>query len=212
MPCFFSEEPKVNCLQLYLLHRYIGQNVKVVLSGLGGDELFGGYDIYHYLLMSEKIRKIFARGFYQATLGPLMNCFGRGVGRLSSPRLDLLGRQLSWLGALHDGPRHYLLLRNAWDFNQEMIKRVYHPEYVAYIRSRVEDEFRGYFNEYDHPTAVMRTEFSTKLVNDLLHNEDTMSMAHSVESRVPWLDLEFVRFAARMPADIRFWGWHERNT
>jgi asparagine synthase (glutamine-hydrolysing) len=45
---------------------------------------------------------------------------------------------------------------------------------------------------------------STKLVNDLLHNEDTMSMAHSVESRVPLLDLDLVRFAARIPDRIRF--------
>ena len=52
----------------------------------------------------------------------------------------------------------------------------------------------------------MRTEFSSKLVNDLLHNEDAMSMAHSAESRVPWLDLEFVRFSAQIPAHIRFSG------
>jgi asparagine synthase (glutamine-hydrolysing) len=44
------------------------------------------------------------------------------------------------------------------------------------------------------------------MVSDLLHNEDTMSMAHSVESRVPLLDLELVRFAARIPDDVRFQG------
>jgi len=42
------------------------------------------------------------------------------------------------------------------------------------------------------------------MVSDLLHNEDTMSMAHSVESRVPLLDLELVRFVARIPDRIRF--------
>jgi asparagine synthase (glutamine-hydrolysing) len=42
------------------------------------------------------------------------------------------------------------------------------------------------------------------MVNDLLHNEDTMSMAHSVESRVPFLDLEVVRFAATIPDRLRF--------
>ena len=44
-----AEQPKVNSLQLYLLHRFIGEHVSVVLSGLGGDELFAGYDIYGYL-------------------------------------------------------------------------------------------------------------------------------------------------------------------
>jgi asparagine synthase (glutamine-hydrolysing) len=42
------------------------------------------------------------------------------------------------------------------------------------------------------------------MVADLLHNQDTMSMAHSVESRVPLLDLELVRFAARIPDRYRF--------
>ena len=42
------------------------------------------------------------------------------------------------------------------------------------------------------------------MVSDLLHNEDTMSMAHSVESRVPLLDLELVRFTARIPDEVRF--------
>ncbi len=50
----------------------------------------------------------------------------------------------------------------------------------------------------------LQAEFATKLVNDLLHNEDTMSMAHSVESRVPLLDLEVVRLAAAIPDDLRF--------
>ena len=44
-----TEEPKVNSLQLYLLHRFISEHVSVVLSGLGGDELFAGYDFYGYL-------------------------------------------------------------------------------------------------------------------------------------------------------------------
>ena len=53
-------------------------------------------------------------------------------------------------------------------------------------------------------SQALRAEFATKMVCDLLHNEDTMSMAHSVESRVPLLDLDLVRFAARIPDDIRF--------
>ena len=56
-----TEEPKVNSLQLYLLHRFIGEHVSVVLSGLGGDELFAGYDIYGYLLRTRRLRGRAAR-------------------------------------------------------------------------------------------------------------------------------------------------------
>ena len=63
------------------------------------------------------------------------------------------------------------------------------------------DEFDALLRRRRDPLEArsLRAEFATKMVSDLLHNEDTMSMAHSVESRVPLLDLELVRFAARIP-------------
>jgi asparagine synthase (glutamine-hydrolysing) len=69
----------------------------------------------------------------------------------------------------------------------------------------VRDEYGAYFEDARPlESQALRAEFATKMVCDLLHNEDTMSMAHSVESRVPLLDLELVRFAARIPDDLRF--------
>lgn len=200
-----TEEPKVNSLQLYLLHRFLGEHVTVALSGLGGDELFGGYDIYGYLGRSERLRTGAFGGATKAA-GPVLNWTARSLARLGRPQLDLSIRRLEWLAATNDPARHYLLLRNAWDFNRALLDRVYTPEFVARLTESTRDEYDAFFDADSTSIEghVMQAEFGTKMVSDLLHNEDTMSMAHSVESRVPLLDLEFVRFVAGIPDDVRF--------
>jgi asparagine synthase (glutamine-hydrolysing) len=200
----YAEEPKVNSLQLYLLHRFIGEHVKVVLSGLGGDELFAGYDIYGYLGRTRRLRSGLA-GSSIRTLSPTFDWTARRMTSLGRPQLDLSTRKLEWLAASDDGARHYLLLRNAWDFNEQLVRRVYTPDFVDRLDTECRDDYDPLFGG-DRPLEdqVLQAEFSTKMVSDLLHNEDTMSMAHGVESRVPLLDLELVRFAARIPHQIRF--------
>jgi asparagine synthase (glutamine-hydrolysing) len=199
-----TEEPKVNSLQLYLLHRFIGEHVTVALSGLGGDELFAGYDIYGYLARTERLRQGRAASALRG-LAPVLDGAGRRGEALGQPQLDLAVRQLEWVASTGDPARHYLLLRNAWDFNAPLLRRVYTPDFLERLAIRTRGEFDDLFTGDGSVTGqVLRAEFTTKMVNDLLHNEDTMSMAHSVESRVPFLDLELVRFVARIPDHLRF--------
>jgi len=200
----YTEEPKVNSLQLYLLHRFIGEHVSVVLSGLGGDELFAGYDFYGYLLRARRLRSG-ALGAAVRALAPALDWTARQAAGLGRPELDLTTRKLEWLAASQDGARSYLLLRNAWDFNPALLKRVYTPDFLGRLEVAAREDYSGHFDD-ERPleSQALRAEFATKMVCDLLHNEDTMSMAHSVESRVPLLDLELVRFAARIPDGVRF--------
>ncbi|MGZ6962988.1 MAG: asparagine synthase (glutamine-hydrolyzing) [Acidimicrobiia bacterium] len=200
----YAEQPKVNSLQLYLLHRFIGEHVSVVLSGLGGDELFAGYDIYGYLSRTRRLRAGVAAKSVRV-FGPTLDWTARRMAAQGRPQLDLSTRKLEWLAASNDGARQYLLLRNAWDFNERLVRRVYTPEFVHRLTTESRDDFDQHFeDDASLESQVLRAEFSTKMVSDLLHNEDAMSMAHSVESRVPLLDLELVRFTARIPDHLRF--------
>jgi asparagine synthase (glutamine-hydrolysing) len=201
-----TEEPKVNSLQLYLLHRFIGESVHVVLSGLGGDELFAGYDFYGYLARGRRLRSGRV-GTGVRSLAPLLDRAAMAAAGIGWPQLDLLTRKLEWIASGPDGARNYLLLRNAWDFNPSLLRRVYTPEFLSRLDSSTRESYDAYFDG-DEPleSRALRAEFATKMVSDLLHNEDTMSMAHSVESRVPLLDLDLVRFAARIPDRHRFGG------
>lgn len=200
----YAEQPKVNSLQLYLLHRFISEHVSVVLSGLGGDELFAGYDIYGYLAKTRRLRAGVA-GASIRSMATTLDWSARKVAAFGRPELDLSTRKLEWLAASDDGARHYLLLRNAWDFNEALMRRVYTPEFVERLEVETRADYDRYFEDGASLEAqVLRAEFSTKMISDLLHNEDTMSMAHSVESRVPLLDLELVRFTARIPDELRF--------
>jgi asparagine synthase (glutamine-hydrolysing) len=202
---YFVEEPKVNSLQLFLLHRFIGSQVKVSLSGLGGDELFAGYDFYRYLRGLRHARAVLPKAVARRAVEPVLDRAAAAVSGLARPALDQYARELEWAGSVHDGARSYLLLRNGWDFNSALLRRVYTPEFVERLAVRCRDGFEPYFGDgRSVEGAALQAEFETKLVNDLLHNEDTMSMAHSVESRVPLLDLELVRYAARIPDRIRF--------
>ncbi len=201
-----TEEPKVNSLQLYLLHRYIGEHVKVVLSGLGGDELFAGYDFYRYLERGRRLGSGLSGPVLRAG-SPVLDWLARRAAAVRRPQVDLYVRGLEWAASLDDEARQYLLLRNAWDFNPSLRRRVYTPEFLAHLQTTTRDEFDACFvGDGTVLSRALRAEFSTKMVSDLLHNENTMSMAHSVESRVPLLDLELVRFAARIPPEVRFQG------
>lgn len=202
---YFTEEPKVNCLQLYLLHRFIGGHVKVALSGLGGDELFAGYDFYSYLDRLSAPRRLVPRAIMRGLARPALDTAARLLSVVRQPSLDLLARGLEWVASMQDGARHYLLLRNAWDSNGALLRRVYTPEFRERLQVRTREWYDCYFTGA-RPVQMesLRAEFATKLVGDLLHNEDTMSMAHSVESRVPLLDLEVVGLATAIPDELRF--------
>jgi len=150
------------CYPNYYTARLASKFVKVVLSGIGGDELFGGYPWRYYRGMNSAGRQEYLQRYYQS--------WQRLVPDEEKPRL--------FTG---DTQRH-LKGHSAFD-----------------VFCSVFDGWRGSFDtNEDYLAASLYFELKTFL-HGLLVVEDKLSMAHSLETRVPFLDHDLVDFAMQMP-------------
>ncbi len=193
---YHMEEPKVNCLQGFILAKEAVKHQKVVLSGLGGDELFGGYDIYAIGAILDQFRKkpfsyaIRASG----TVWQLLCRLNQNL------KYDLHRRGSSLLRQIDNPLKLYILLRNGWDHDSKLLGSVYRKGFFDNNIRPVHKHFETSFPQQEAlADSFMRFEFQNKMVDDFLANEDRMSMAASLESRVPFLDKHIVEFAFSLP-------------
>ncbi len=193
---YHMEEPKVNCLQGFILAKEAVKHQKVVLSGLGGDELFGGYDIYAIGAILDQFRKKpFSYGI--RTSGKFLHYLCRLNQNL---KYDLHRRGSSLLRQIDNPLNLYILLRNGWDHDSELLGSVYRKGFFGNNIRPVHEHFEDSFPQKESlADCFMRFEFQNKMVDDFLANEDRMSMAASLESRVPFLDKHIVEFAFSLP-------------
>jgi len=105
--------------------------------------------------------------------------------------------------------RFYLILRNTWDFDKGAYNNIYSKEFISNNNIDVEKtskEFDNIFSKckgIDALNQVLITEFQSKMVNDYLLTDDRMSMANSVEERVPFLDRDLVDFGFSLPVEMK---------
>jgi len=178
------ELPKINALQTFCVSQLAAQHVKVVLSGLGGDELFLGYNahkiIYHMDCLNTLMPNILSRS--------LSGILQRSLSSSPLPMWSEPERAILMLGALGDWPRVYGLLRNVWD-NPKLRQQIYGSRMLD---ADLDDAFkviRQHWPKQNDPVKAMAGfEWQNKMVNDLLWQEDRCSMAVGLEVRVPFLD------------------------
>lgn len=185
----------------YMVSELAGQRVKVVLGGQGGDEIFGGYARYLIAYFEQCIRAAvdgtYRDGNFVVTAESIV------------PNLDVLREykplmQEFWAEGLF-GPideRYFRLVDRSNDIADEI-------NWSELDRGRVFEEFRTIFNNPDnveHSAYFDKmTHFDFKcLLPGLLQVEDRMSMAHGLESRVPFLDHSLIELMAKVPADVKF--------
>src|SRR6186997_144534 len=171
-----------SALPTYLVSQLAAQNVKVALSGEGGDELFGGYYTYAADLLAERA------GWAAPLLRPV-------VERLpsSSARASFDYKAKRFVRAAHLPPleRHH-----GW-------KEIFSPEARVELTGRSNgfdpvDLLRERFAETEGAELLARlqdVDLGTYLVDDLLVKTDRASMAHSLEARVPFLDPAVTNFS-----------------
>ena len=169
------------------------RHVTVVLSGDGGDELFGGYDRYvpHPRVVAfdryspRALRRVAAIAAARLPHGARGKNFLRHVGR------DEQGRYLDAIRFFGSDEKPALL-------TSDVRRELHGPD----PETRLARHFER-FAQLPWPSQMMRFDAETYLPEDVLTKVDRMSMAHSIESRVPLLDNEVIDFAATLPASLK---------
>jgi asparagine synthase (glutamine-hydrolysing) len=169
---------------LWFIAREARRHVKVVLSGEGADELFGGYTIYREPLSLAPFEKV---------PGALRGLLGRASTQLPE---GMRGKDLLRRGAIPLEQRYYGNARIFRDDQLAGVLRCYDPQ-----RSHT-DVTAPYYTEslgWDPVARMQHVDFFTWLRGDILVKADKMTMANSLELRVPFLDPEVFAVASGLP-------------
>ncbi len=194
----YQDDPVIDpaILPTFVVSLFARQEVKGVLTGEGADELFGGYRRYSYDQLSGKVS--LAPGWLKA-LVPFV------TGRMKDPykqawqalnKEDLVKRHIAWSRLCLEETLQGL----AGD------KLLYEMEH-----SKVEESLERIFEGaepygFDNLNLMLYMDLKTWLPDDLLTKVDRMSMAASLEARVPYLDHRLVEFAFSLPSSLKLKG------
>ncbi|PKL39661.1 MAG: asparagine synthase (glutamine-hydrolyzing) [Spirochaetae bacterium HGW-Spirochaetae-1] len=207
----YSEKPLIRTAPgpLFLLSRLVrSQNIKVVLTGEGADEVFGGYNIFK----EDKIRRFWARNPLSVKRPKLLQSLYPYIKR--DPRTFRFWQAFFKKGLTDTGnPWYSHMIR--WD-NTAQVKSYFSDAYREYFNG--EAVLRG-VEQYLNP-AMMKwhplcraqyIESKLFLPGYLLSSQgDRMMMGNSVEGRFPFLDYRVVEFAAKIPPKYKIYGLNEK--
>jgi asparagine synthase (glutamine-hydrolysing) len=179
----------------FLVSEFAREDVKVILSGVGGDELFGGYRRYlgeHYAKQFNRLpawlkmsAKAIAERLPSDRHSDLLNKFRLAKGFLTSAEMNSDDRYRSYL-QVFDRETIAEILMQPDDASEDRLG-------LAFAKSGDEDPLNRMFS----------VDVETQLPDDLLLLTDKMSMAVSLECRVPFLDHQLAELAATIPAAIK---------
>ena len=176
-------------ISLYYLALKTKEKVTVVLSGEGADEVYGGYSIYKYMQVVENYKKL--PGFARKMINPVLRTLGNKYAKYAD--LSEVPLEKSYAGV---------------SFYETKQKQKLYSESFK-VEAAQHDIFSTLAPKYTHiqngdaQTKMQYIDVKSWLVDDLLIKADRMSMAASLELRVPFLDHRFLELAASMPSKYR---------
>lgn len=177
---------------LYFLAKNARKEVKVVLSGEGADELFGGYNIYRAPL-SYKYFSWFPKSILRFFVGLPFEYFGK----------NFMKRSLFKLSDWYFGQKYF----NKSVFQNEDLELLWKGQRDFYKINNIYDSVIE--KRYEDSEMMQIVDINTWLVGDILAKADKMTMAHSLELRVPFLDIEVAKVASSVKSDFK---WQKGQT
>jgi len=183
----------------YYLCQAASEGLKVVLSGLGGDELFAGYRRHLGLVLGERYKHV-PRGVSRLMIEPLAKLLPES--RESSHTVDHLKRFLRAAG----WPHHQRYQDSVASITEPSRRRLYGAGIANDIgfdetRDVIVQKMKA--SRVDPLSDALATDLDTYLVDDVLTLTDRLSMWHSLEVRVPFLDHQFVELAMAIPPELK---------
>ncbi|MHA6258482.1 asparagine synthase (glutamine-hydrolyzing) [Sporosarcina sp. CAU 1771] len=187
---YMMDEPHSNpsIVPLYFLSELASRDVKVIYSGEGADELFGGYSEYDTPAILKKYKKF----------PPSIR---KSLGQLSKHLPEVKGRNFLIKGGL--SPDDWFI-GQAKIFDEKKVRNILMSKYndAPTVKEIVKPYYDQVKNE-DDVTKMQYLDLHLWLVDDILLKADKMSMAHSIDVRMPFLDREVMKVASKIPTKYR---------
>ena len=207
----YLDEPMadVSIFPTYLISKLARKEVTVVLSGDGGDELFGGYETYLAHLIDRYYYHKLPKFLKYKILPQLFNLIpptskkkgliNRGKRFLEGASFDSKLMHYRWMIYLNNEQRNII-------YKREFKKLLNKDEVIKEIIYRLNT-----CRQFDSINMMMRGDLSIYLLEDILTKVDRMSMAVSLEARVPFLDHEIVELAFSIPGSMKINGFRTKQ-
>lgn len=186
---YYLDEPLANpsANLLYFLSKRASEDLKVVLSGEGADEMFGGYNVYKEPLALKNYQKIprFIRRAFALLVTPLPEFKGRNFIVRGSKKIE----------------ERYIGNSNIFSVKQreKILKKKYKSKPPQFYTQRLYEKVRT----KDDITKMQYVDMHVWMVQEILLKADKMSMANSLELRVPFLDMEIFKLASTIPPQYK---------
>lgn len=186
---YHLDEPLADpaAIALYFVSNLAKEQVKVVMSGEGADELFGGYRIYHEPLSMEKYHKI-------------PKVLRKGLASIASVMPEMKGKNFLIRGSKSVEER---FIGNANIFSVAERKALLKHSTKAKTPQEITGPIYDKVKDKHDITKMQYLDIHLWMVGDILLKADKMSMANSIELRVPFLDKEVMALASTLPVSYR---------
>ncbi|HEY1807830.1 MAG TPA: asparagine synthase (glutamine-hydrolyzing) [Acidobacteriaceae bacterium] len=200
---WYMEEPvcEAPAIALYYVTKLARKHVTVLISGEGGDEAFAGYQTYRGVLWVERLKR---------ALGPLRGPLASAAG--AANRMVHSARMAKYVPVFAQPFENYYYSRNSSAdsyFNKNLnalyasdFARMSDKDFATRPMQRIMANSRG----FGLVNRMLYVDTKSSLPDDLLLKADKMTMANSIELRVPFLDHKLLEFAASLPENLKVRG------